>query len=204
MRRPGAHRAAAHRDSVSRRLERHAQALARRALRRVRLCTTELEEWSQPLPGDRLDPAAGKLKEKETAKGERVYVSRARKQPETDFILQQREYEEELKERLYRLRQSLNHTVGRLHKMSWTVNQRTQRSSNSVQELRESLQYMLRQLQKLYDERRDEILADALLFEAGRRHLQSAEELVRGMRCVEDAAPAMMMKKSVWAKFRNN
>jgi hypothetical protein len=126
------------------------------------------------------------VKQKAEQAKQPFYVSRARKQPEEDFVWAQNSTQESLGLELRALRRSLNEARGRLQKAFQAIERQTPGVDVLFEMHMQELLGALKGAQKQLDQRRDEILSDALTYEACRNLLRRLQDVVKGLRCIED------------------
>ncbi len=114
------------------------------------------------------------------------YVSRARKQPEAEFVGVQQTVGETLGRELQGLRRSLSIAWGRLQKAVQAVDRQASGAEILYEVHKQELVGALKSSQKILEQRRDAILSDALLYEGCRNRLHRLQDIVNGLRCIED------------------
>jgi chromosome segregation ATPase len=127
-----------------------------------------------------------------------VYVSRSRKQPEVDFVREQRTVSDALGTELNHLRRSLHHALGRLQKAFDAVEHQASGSEILFEVHKREIVEGLKSSEKILRDRREDILSDALTYETCRNILRRLQETAQGLRCIEDIPHS---SKRGWKKF---
>jgi chromosome segregation ATPase len=183
-------KARGYQDVFVQRLERRAEALdaAQQALHE------KLVAW-QPVLEER-EAALTDLIAKGTQAGRPLYVSRARKRPEIEFVQEQEAVNGRLQQEMRGLRRSLNHSIDRVRKAFAALDQLV--GPQILYEVhRQEIVTALKGLERLLNQRREQILSDALIYESCRRTLRSVRETAHGLNCLED----IRAKPSGWKRF---
>jgi hypothetical protein len=169
-----------HQDAFSHRIEHRAVLLQadQQALH------TQLDAWLMLLQTQ--ETTLQELRQKAEQSEHPFYVSRARKEPEVDFVAAQPATRDSLGQELLTLRRSLNILNSRVHRALQTIEQRTSGVEILYEVHKQELQSELKRLEKLLATRREEILSDALIYESCRHLLRRLEETAYGLQCIED------------------
>jgi len=155
-------------------------------------------EWES-----RLNEKEAELKSapgKSAASQKPLLVSRARKQPEVDFVKEQDLQEPLWESELRGLRRSVNHWLGRIYLIARRIESNAAAHPALFEPAKNQLQADLQEPQKLFFALRERVLDDALHYEACRHRLRSIRQRVQAMRCVEDvySSPEPFWKR--WAR----
>lgn len=134
------------------------------------------------------------LAQKQELSLQQIYVSRARKQPELDFIREQDAMDEALGSGLKLMRSSLRMHMDRLQKAFGVVEQQASGSEIFYELHKQEVLSGLKSTYQALEERRQRILEDALLYESCRHLLKRLKEFIRGLQCLED----IPQQKSGW------
>ncbi len=137
------------------------------------------------------------LKEKDESKETPLLVSRARKQPELDFVDAQTAAEKEIGEQVRLARQKLHHAMDRLYKASNALEHHAATHPGLYDAHKNQLLDVLLEPRARLLELRETILSNALVFETCRRKLRWIQTTVRSIRCLEDVykSPQPLWKK---------
>jgi len=114
------------------------------------------------------------------------FVSRARKQPELDFLAEQASVESALGQELAGMRHLLNHLRARVRRAITVIGQRTSGAEIFYEIHKQEMLVELKTLEETLDKRREQILSEALAYEGGRHLLRKLNGLVHNVRCLED------------------
>jgi len=163
---------------------------------RQREIHNELEDWLILLEEKETNLQAFKQKERSTPRP--FLVSRARKQPEQDFVIQQNSAEHSFSLKIQALRQDVNHSLGRIYKAGHQLEVHAQTNETLFAGYQRQAQHELKEPQNQLFALRDEVLSDALLYEACRKKLRWIQDAVRSIRCLEDIYKA---PEPFWKKF---
>lgn len=125
-------------------------------------------------------------------------VSRARKQPELDYLADNLSKEADLGSQLQTLRRAAALSLGRLYRASRQLEIRARENEGLFETRRKQIVEDLKDTQSRYFDLREKILGDALLYESCRRKLRGVKETVNDLRCIEDVYKA---PESVWKKL---
>jgi hypothetical protein len=168
-----------HQDSFTGRMGRRAQALVPREL----ALREKLQAW-EPLLQDRVSLLQELLQKSEPDKP--LYVSRARKQPEIDFLTENQTAGEALGREMVDLRRSLTHLRERLNRAFMAVQNQAEGAAILYEVHKQEILGALKESEKNVLERRDDILSTALLHEGCRYLLRQIQNQVRALQCIED------------------
>jgi len=178
-------------DRFCRRLVRAAEVLAERQENvRARLSASE----------QALGERAASLEEFRKKTGERgrsLLVSRGRKRPESEFVENQAAEHAALGLEFHELRRGLARRLNHMYRAAKLIEHHA-KANPAILEIRKAhLIERLRQPQELLFRLRENVLTDALAYEAARRSLRALQETVKNMRCVEDVygAPPPFWKR---------
>ena len=173
-------KAAGHQDAFLRRLNQRAD----RLLQGQKALHEKLDAWFTLL--QEREQILQELKHREANSKEPLYVSRARKQPEIDFVNEQRAVNETLGKDMQQLRSTLTTTLGRLQKAYSNLEERTSKYQLLYEVRKQEMVTGLKSVEPVLLDRRYQILSDALVYEACRSSLRRIHDIVRGLRCIED------------------
>jgi hypothetical protein len=180
-----------HQETFARRLEHRADRLHAEQ----QVLHEKLEAWLALL--QEREGTLQELIDKQEKSVRPLYVSRARKQPEVDFVNAQQAASGSLGKDLHHLRRSLAHVLGRLQKAFSTVEIQASGSELLYEMHKQEIVTTLKDAEKILQERREQILSDALVYEACRNLLRRLHETAHGLRCIED----IPQTKHGWRKF---
>ena len=173
-------KARAHQDTFLRHYERRAERLGeqQQALHHA------LEAWQAALE-ERAASLDG-LAQKQEKSEQPLYVSRARKQPEIDFVREQEVIDEALTQGVQQMRRSLRTALDRLSKAFSAVDRRASGAEIFYEVHKQEILSGLKSSQQTLEKHRESILSDALIYQACRHRLRRLRAIVSGLRCVED------------------
>jgi len=158
----------------------------------------QLEQWLSALTAKEID--LKDVKQKAEDRTEPLLVSRARKQPELDFLAENLAKDADLGLQLHRLRRTVALSLGRLYRVSHLLERHARVNEGLFEIRRKQITEDLKNSQNQYFGLREKVLADALLYESCRRKLRWLKEAVNALRCIEDVYRA---PESAWKKFVN-
>jgi hypothetical protein len=128
-----------------------------------------------------------------------LLVSRARRQPEAEFVEGGSATESELSATIAGLRRRLNHFLGRLYRAAQLLERRAEAYPGLFEVRKNQLLERLRATEKDFFALREAILADALYFEACRKKMRWISDMVKRMKCIEEVyRPPEPFWKRVW------
>ncbi len=143
-----------------------------------------LEAWQAVL--EERATALEDLAQKQESTLQQIYVSRARKQPEMDFLREQETMDAALGEGLKQMRSSLRMYIDRLTKAFSVVEDQASGAEIFYELHKQEVLSGLKSTSVALEERRQRILADALLYESCRHLLKRLREFIQGLQCIED------------------
>jgi hypothetical protein len=126
-----------------------------------------------------------------------LYVTRARKQPEIEFLQDQYMQELTMGEELNGRRHQLQRLIGRLHKAAAAIERRASGQEILYEVHKQELLEGLRELHLKLQVVREVLLEDALIFEAGRHWLRQLRRKATGLRLIEE----LPQRKPFWRKI---
>jgi hypothetical protein len=139
------------------------------------------------------------LRAKEESANRPLYVSRARKQPEIDFVQEHQAFSEEMGRCIQQLRDSLTRARGRVQKAIALVEQQASGREILYEVHKQEILATLKNVEQTLKDRREAILSDALIYEGGRHVLKKINERVSGLRSLEEyPQPAQKFKITYW------
>ena len=162
------------------RLERRAGLLAAR----YQVVHVQLYEWLMALQEHEASLQELVFKEESTARP--FFVSRSRKQPEVEFVLQQAAVSDSLGVEIQALRRLLNHLRDQLRKALKAIEQRASGAEIFYEIHKQEILSSLKGTESILEMRREEVLSEALVYEGGRHLLRRLQGIVQNLRCLED------------------
>lgn len=156
----------------------------------------QLEQWLSALTAKEME--LKELKQKAEDHAGPFLVSRGRKQPELDSLVENSIRDADLGSQLQNLRKAVAISLGRLYRASRQIESRARVNEAFFEIRRKQIAEDLKDIQNQYFGLREKVLADALLYESCRRKLRWVKEAVNALRCIEDVYKA---PESTWKKF---
>jgi chromosome segregation ATPase len=139
------------------------------------------------------------LRAKEESANRPLYVSRARKQPEIEFIQEHQSFSEDMGRCIQQLRDSLQRARGRIQKATRIVESQASGSEILYEVNKQEILAMLQNAEKTLQGQREAILSDALTFEGCRHKLKKLHGQIYGLRSLEEyPQPAQKFKITYW------